>query len=119
MIRRNCRSSIVLSVYTNLYTVVFCSCGMIVLLAMKKAAESPNIRITPRSKSVLRLLSKREGKSMRAVLDEAIEHYQRDRFFDEVNLAYAALREDSKAWKQEQAERAVWDKTLGDGLNGE
>jgi len=92
---------------------------MIVLLAMKKAVESPNIRITPHSKSVLRLLAKREGKPMQAVLDEAIEHYQRDKFLDEVNLAYAALRKDSKAWKQEQAERALWDKTLSDGLNDE
>ena len=86
---------------------------------MKKLAESSNIRITPHSKSVLRLLAKREGKPMQSVLEEAVEHYQRDKFLDEVNLAYAALRKDSKAWKQEQAERALWDKTLGDGLNDE
>ena len=68
---------------------------------------------------MLRLLAKREGKPMQALPDEAIEHYQRDKFLDEVNLAYATLRKDSKAWKQEQAERALWDKTLSDGLNGE
>jgi len=63
--------------------------------------------------------AKREGKPMQAVLDEAIEHYQRDKFLDEVNAAYAALRNDPKAWKAEQAERALWDNTLADGLDDE
>ena len=35
------------------------------------------------------------------------------------NAAYAALRSDPKAWKAEQAERALWDKTLADGLKDE
>ena len=56
---------------------------------------------------------------MQAVLDEAIEHYQRDKFLDEVNAAYATLRSDPKAWKEEQAERALWDKTLADGFKDE
>ena len=90
-----------------------------VLLAVKTTAENPNIRITARSKAVLRDLAKREGKPMQAVLDEAIEHFQRDKFLDEVNAAYAALRSDPKAWKEEQAERALWDKTLADGLTAE
>jgi hypothetical protein len=84
---------------------------------MKTTAENPNIRITPRSKAVLRALAKQEGKPMQAVLDEAIDHYQRDKFLDEVNAAYATLRNVPKAWKEEQAERTLWDKTLADGLN--
>jgi hypothetical protein len=50
---------------------------------------------------------------MQAVLDEAVEHYQRDKFLDEANQAYAALRNDPKAWKEEQAERALWDRIAG------
>jgi hypothetical protein len=84
-----------------------------------KTVENPNVRISPRSKAVLRTLAKQEGKPMQAVLDEAIEHYQRDKFLDEVNAAYADLRNDPKAWKEEQAERALWDKTLNDGLEKE
>lgn len=84
-----------------------------------KTIESPTIRITPQSKAVLRNLAKQEGKPMQAVLDEAIEHYQRDKFLDEVNAAYATLRSDSKAWQEEQAERALWDKTLADGIQSE
>jgi predicted DNA-binding protein len=86
---------------------------------MKAAAENPNIRITPRSKAVLRALAKQAGKPMQAVLDEAIEHYQRDIFLDAVNAAYATLRNDPKAWKEEQAERAIWDKTITDGIQDE
>ena len=84
-----------------------------------KTAENPNIRISPRSKAALRTLAKQEGKPMQAVLDEAIEYYQRDKFLDEVNAAFGNLRSDPKAWKEEQAERALWDKTLKDGIEPE
>jgi len=84
-----------------------------------KTIENPNIRISPRSKAVLRTLARQAGKPMQAVLDEAIEHYQRDKFLDDVNAAFANLRNDPKAWKEEQAERALWDKTLSDGLKKE
>ena len=99
---------------TSLYPFLLRFCGMMVLFHMK-TVESPNIRISPHSKAVLRTLAKQEGKPMQAVLDEAIEHYQRDKFLDEVNAAYENLRSDPKAWKEEQAERALWDKTLNDG----
>jgi hypothetical protein len=86
---------------------------------MGTAAENPNIRISPHSKSILRELAKREGKPMQAVLDEAIERYQRDKFLDEVNAAYAALKGNAKAWKEELAERSLWEQTLMDGLKDE
>ena len=56
---------------------------------------------------------------MQAVLDAAIEHYQREKFLDEVNAAYATLRKHPKAWKEEQAERSLWDHAIADGLKGE
>jgi hypothetical protein len=62
-------------------------------------------------------MAKQQGKPMQAVLDEAVEHYRRDKFLDEVNTAYSTLRSDPKGWKAELAERALWDKTLADGLN--
>ena len=33
------------------------------------------------------------------------------------NRAYAALKEDPKAWERELAERKLWEKTLADGLD--
>jgi predicted DNA-binding protein len=83
------------------------------------AAPNPNIRISPRSKATLKEIAKREGKPMQAVLDEAIGHYQREKFLDEVNAAYARLRTDPKAWKEELAERQVWDRALRDGIEKE
>jgi hypothetical protein len=56
---------------------------------------------------------------MQAVLDSAIEHYQRDKFLDGVNAGFANLRSDPKAWNEEQAERALWDKTLSEGIEHE
>ena len=82
-------------------------------------SESPNIRISTHSKAILRSMAKREGKPMQTLLDEAIELYQREKFLDDVNAAFARLRSDPKAWKQEQAERALWDKTLSDGIEKE
>jgi predicted DNA-binding protein len=83
---------------------------------MRKTAESPNIRISAHAKAALRALALHEGKPMQAVLDEAIEHYQRERLLDEANRAYARLKSDPGAWKEELTERGQWDATLADGL---
>jgi len=66
---------------------------------MTTRTVSANIRISPRLKAVLRDLAAREGKSIQAVLDAAIKYYQRDKFLDEVNAAYARLKSDPVAWK--------------------
>ena len=42
-----------------------------------------------------------------------------DRFFAEFNSAFARLRKDKGAWKEEQEERRAWDATLGDGQDPE
>ena len=76
----------------------------------------PNVRISPRAKASLRELSRSEGRPMEAVLEEAIEHYRRDAVLDQASEAYARLRNNSKVWREELAERAEWDVTLMDGL---
>ena len=83
---------------------------------MGTTTENPNIRISPHAKATLRDLAKREGKPMQAVLDEAIDHYQREKVMDEANAAYARLQADPEAWKDELEERRAWDATLNDGL---
>ena len=92
---------------------------MIVVSAMTTRTASLNIRISPRSKAILRDLAEREGKSMQAALDDAIEYYQRDKFLDEVTAAYARLKFDPVAWKSELDERLVLEGTLMDGLETE
>jgi len=86
---------------------------------MSKTLTSANIRISAQAKATLRELARLEGKPMQAVLDEAIDHYQRDRLLDEANAAYPRLKSDPDAWKEELAEREQWDGALADGLERE
>jgi mRNA interferase MazF len=74
------------------------------------------IRISDAARGTLRELARAEGKSMLALLDEAVEALRRQRFLEQVNAAYAALRDDPRAWEGIQAERREWDVTTDDGL---
>jgi len=73
------------------------------------------VRIRKETQNILRELAANEGKPMQAILDLAIEEYRRQRFLQEANAAYAALRNNPKAWKAEIAERKAWDATMADG----
>jgi hypothetical protein len=74
------------------------------------------VRISDTARGTLRKLARTEGKSMLALLDEAVEALRRQRFLEQVNDAYAALRDDPRVWEGVEAERREWDVTLDDGL---
>jgi hypothetical protein len=74
------------------------------------------IRVSDQARETLRVLARAEGKSMLAVVDEAVETLRRQRFLEQVNAAYARLREDPDGWAEIEAERRYWDITLPDGL---
>lgn len=78
--------------------------------------HSATVRISDLSRKILRDLSGKTGEPMQGILDKAIEHYRRQRFLEEVNAAYAAIRQDEKVWSAVEKERAEWDATLLDGL---
>ncbi len=80
--------------------------------------QNSNIRISPHAKATLRELAKREGKPVQTDLDEAIEHYHREKLLDAANAVYAKLRADPESWKEEIAERQQWDAAMLDGLEG-
>ena len=73
------------------------------------------VRIDEVSRQTLRELAERRGESMQEVLATAIEEYRRRHFLETANSAFAALRKQPKAWKQEKQERKAWDRTLRDG----
>lgn len=77
--------------------------------------SAKTVRIRKETQDILRELANHEGKPMQTILDLAIEGYRRQRFLQEANAAYAALRKDPKAWKAELAERREWDATMADG----
>ena len=77
---------------------------------------SVTIRISEESHQVLRELSEQEGASMQRLLDEAVEQLRRLKFLYRANAAFAALKSDPKAWKEELEERKLWEQTLSDGV---
>jgi len=79
----------------------------------------PSTRISEPTREVLRKLAEESGESLQAILDKAVEMYRRQRFLEESNRAFGALRVNAPAWKAEQAEREDWDITVGDGLDKE
>ena len=84
---------------------------------MKTEGRTTIVRISPHAHELLRQLAEEEHDSMQAVLDRAIERYRRETFLRAANEEYAALKRDSKAWKQELHERELWETASADGLD--
>ena len=77
---------------------------------------SHNVRLSEAAHGLLRQFAEAEGKSMQAILEEALEEYKRKKFWSATNAAFQALQRNHKAWKEEQQERTLWDNALFDGL---
>lgn len=81
--------------------------------------SNPTVRISPQAHLTLKALAESSGETMQELLDRAIEAYRRQRFLEEANASYEALRADAKTWAGWQAELEGWDSTLLDGLGRE
>ena len=77
--------------------------------------SSANIRISAEGREVLRTLAKEEGVPMGVLLEKALETYRREKFLQDVNASYAALKANPRKWRDEIAERELWENTLSDG----
>lgn len=67
----------------------------------------------------LRELAEAEHETIGGIVARAIDAYQRDRYWEKFNAAYAALVADPKAWREELEERAAWNVTLADDLEND
>lgn len=67
----------------------------------------------------LKNLAEQLHKPMQMVLEEALEAYRRQQFFDELDTKAVALKQDKIAWQEELEERNAWDVTIADGLEKE
>ena len=76
----------------------------------------PTARISEPIHRTLHHLAKKQGTSIKEVLEAAIESYRRQCFLNESNAAFATLRKSPTAWREEQEERTAWNQTLNDGL---
>jgi hypothetical protein len=74
------------------------------------------VEIGSTSYKMLQEIAARSGESIPQILDKAIEQYRKQKFLEEANQAYTALRNNPEAWAGEIKEREAWDVTLADGL---
>ncbi len=72
------------------------------------------LRIGDDTHRMLRELARNEGVSMQVVLNKALAEYRKKQFFDSLGEAFSALKNDRKAWAQEQQERQTSANTLSD-----
>lgn len=77
---------------------------------------STTIRIDPTTLELLKKLEEQTGESKKNILRQALDKYQRDKIIDDLNAYYETLRADPKLWKEELAERAIWERASNDGL---
>jgi predicted transcriptional regulator len=80
---------------------------------------SASIRIDEQALEILRELARSQHRPMQAVLSEAIDSYRRQKFLEEANIAFAALRNNPQAWDEERQEREIWEQSIQDGLERE
>ena len=76
-------------------------------------------RILDSDHALLQELAAITGKQQQEIIHEALEAFNRDRMLDEINVAFAAVRRDESAWREEQAERTAWDAASTDGVTSE
>ena len=77
------------------------------------------VRVEPKLHEKLRALSAVEQRSISQVIEEAIDRYEKDKFWTAMREGFARLRADSEAWDEYQDEAALWDSVSGDGLADE
>ena len=77
------------------------------------------VRVDERVHGALRALSKAEHRPIGQVIEEAVDRYQKEKFWKEMHDGFTRLRTDPGAWDQYESEAAAWDAMSGDGLANE
>jgi hypothetical protein len=77
------------------------------------------LKVDAETYAKLKAIVAENGEPMSAVLAKAVETYRRSTFLVGLNADFAALRKDRRVWSEEQSERAAWDATMGDDLQGD
>jgi hypothetical protein len=80
---------------------------------------SNQARITGDAHRRLVRLAQETGKTQVEIIDMALSRLERELYMDRVNAGYMVLRENTRAWEAEEAERAEWDGVVADGLDDE
>ena len=73
-------------------------------------------KISTKSKKIIQEIVHETGESQVAVIEHAVLVYHREWRMQKINEAYAQLKEDKEAWKNELKDRSILEQTSGDGL---
>ncbi len=65
------------------------------------------VKIPTRSKKIIQEIVQETGESQMAIIEHALLAYYREWRMGKINEAYAKLREDKQAWKEELEERSI------------
>lgn len=74
------------------------------------------LRGTEKARSILKKFAALENKSQSAVLEEALEAYERQQFCEKLRNGYDRLRKDDNAWSEFRREIEEFDGAMADGL---
>jgi hypothetical protein len=77
------------------------------------------VRVDDKVHSKLRMLSEAEQRPIGQVIEEAVEQYQRQKFWAGVQEDFARLRADPKASEEYDTDLGLWDSTTSDGMEGD
>lgn len=83
------------------------------------AQHAHTVRITERTHQTLTELKRSTGRSMPALIEQAVERWEREHLLREANADWAEIIADPAASAEIEAERALWDATVADGLEAE
>ncbi len=86
---------------------------------MGTATRWRTMRVTETTHRILRELAGQSGESMTVIVERVVERYQREQLLTGANDAWATLQADPVARADVEAEQALWEQTLGDGLERE
>ena len=82
-------------------------------------AHAHTVRISERTHRALSQLKRSTGQSMPAIIEQAVDRWQREHLLREANAAWAAIIADPAENAEVEAERGVWEATVADGLDPE
>jgi hypothetical protein len=77
------------------------------------------IRVKTTTHQTLRERAGERGESLSDTVDQLVEEDRRRRMFEAAARSWEKLRQDPEAWAEWQAEVALWDTTIADGLEDE
>ena len=80
---------------------------------------STTVRINKENHELLKELSKVTDMTMQNVIETALKQFHKQLFWEKAATEFKQLRQDERAWTEEQAENEVWDTTLSDGFEGD